>query len=128
MAKNQKEKMENKITAEDECFKIIQAIWSCKSDEQKDGCVNMFETYKKKHGEENIGITLIKLELKRLDQIIKLSKLRHEQMKKMQDELAKQQKENEQLPSDEKLKAEFNKGNIVPIDTNKVTKTSKEKK
>jgi hypothetical protein len=141
MAKDQNEKLmknikkledKNKVlkstmTAEDECFEIIQAIWSCKSDEQKEGCVNMFETYKKKHGEENIGITFIKLELKRLDQIIRLSKLRQEQMQKMQDAMAKD-KQDAPEPSDEKLKKEFNNGNIIPMNPKEMTKTSKKKK
>ena len=142
MAKDQNEKLmdnikkledKNKVlkstmTAEDECFEIIQTIWSCK-DEQKKGCENMFETYKKKHGEENIGITFIKLELKRLDQIIRLSKLRHEQMQKMQDAMAKQNEGSQEKPSDEKLKQQFKEGNnIIPMNPKDMTKTSKKKK
>jgi len=89
----------------------------------------MFETYKKKHGEENIGITFIKLELKRLDQIIRLSKLRHEQMQKMQDAMAKQNEGSQEKPSDEKLKQQFKEGNnIIPMNPKDMTKTSKKKK
>ena len=118
-----------KITPEEECFKIIQTIWSCKNDEQKEGCVNMFETYKKKHGEDNLGVTFIKLEMLRLEQIIKLSKLRNEQMKKVQEELERQNKENGiKEPSQEDLKKAAKTAKIMNIDELKNSKNKDKKK
>tara|TARA_R100000734_G_scaffold19138_1_gene18437 strand:+ start:4503 stop:4874 length:372 start_codon:yes stop_codon:yes gene_type:complete len=118
-----------KITPEEECFKIIQTIWSCKNDEQKEGCVNMFETYKKKHGEDNLGVTFIKLEMLRLEQIIKLSKLRNEQMKKVQEELERQNKENGiKEPSQEDLKQAAKTAKIMNIDELKNSKNKDKKK
>jgi|19_taG_2_1085344.scaffolds.fasta_scaffold08344_4 hypothetical protein len=100
------------ISAEDECFKIIQTIWSCQNDEQKEGCENMLKTYIKKHGNDNLGITFIKLELKRLDKIIEMSKIRNKKMKEMQDALAKQQPEQ---PSQETLKQSVKDGSIEKL-------------
>jgi len=118
-----------KITPEEECFKIIQTIWSCKNDEQKEGCVNMFETYKKKHGEDNLGVTFIKLEMLRLEQIIKLSKLRNEQMKKVQEELERQNKENGiKEPSQEDLKKAAKTAKIMNIDELKNSNNKDKKK
>ena len=117
MAKKEKSKG---VSPEQECFKIIQAIWSCKDDEQKKGCENMFETYKKKHGEENIGITFIKIELMRLEQIIKMQKTRNEHMKKVQDELKQKQKEGKDIesmppPTNEQLQKAMKEGNIINL-------------
>jgi hypothetical protein len=80
MAKEKKE-----VTAKDACVKICQTIWSCKNEEQKDACYNMFETYKQQHGDENVGVTLIQMELARLEHIIVVQTQRMEQMKAAQD-------------------------------------------
>ena len=118
MSKKEKSKS---LTPEDECFKIIQAIWSCKDDEQKKGCENMLKTYIKKHGDDNIGITFIKIELMRLEKIIKLTKLRNEQMKKVQDGLAAQKKEQDEKlegmppPTNEQLQKAMKEGNIINL-------------
>jgi len=109
----------NKVSAQDECFKIIDAIWSCKNSEQKKGCENMLNTYIKNHGDENIGITFIQVELKRLEKIIEMSELRNAAMKKTQDQLAKNMSENatqdiENMPepTQEQLKKAVKSGNI----------------
>ena len=87
------------ITAKDECVKICQTIWSCKNEEQKDACYNMFETYKKKHGDENVGITLIEIELARLEHIIKIQTERAAMMKAAQErQQAEMQKANMENP------------------------------
>tara|TARA_R110001592_G_scaffold51906_1_gene159359 strand:+ start:91 stop:495 length:405 start_codon:yes stop_codon:yes gene_type:complete len=73
------------ITAKDECVKICETIWSCKNPEQKDACYNMLKTYKDKHGDDNVGITFIQIELARLEHIIKIQTQRAEQMKAAQE-------------------------------------------
>lgn len=106
------EKTMEKITARDECIKIIQTIWSCKNAEQKDGCYKMFETYKNKHGEENVGVTFIEIELTRLEHIIKIQTERAEQMKAAQERqkaaMEAEAKENPPQPMG-------TNGKVVPI-------------
>ena len=115
------------ITAKDECIKICEAIWSCKNNEQKDGCYKMLETYTKKHGNENIGITFIQIELARLEKTIILMEKRKEQMAEMQ---KKAQDHNEQTQVQLRQKelekqvnknvSTFNKKNkdkIIPLNT-----------
>ena len=84
--------MINKVTAKDEVLKICQAIWSCKNEEQKNGCYNMFETYKKKHGDENVGVTFLEIELARLEQMIKMMEIRRKQMHETQEQLKEAQR------------------------------------
>ena len=91
-------KTKEPITAKDECIKICQVIWSCKNEQEKNGCYNMFETYKKKHGNENVGVTFIEVELARLEQLIKRMAERNEQMKRTQDALAKNQVPDGSVP------------------------------
>lgn len=124
MAKQNEKLMDNiktmeKVNAKDECFKIIECIWSCKNSEQKKSCDNMLENYIKNHGDENIGVTFIQLELKRLDKIIEMSELRNAAMKKTQDQLAKNMSENATQdiqnmpePTQEQLKKAVKSGNI----------------
>lgn len=112
----------NKVNAQEECFKIIEAIWSCKNIEQKQSCENMLKTYIKNNGDENIGVTFIQLELKRLAKIIELSEVRNAAMKKTQDQLAKNMKENgsndiENMPepTQEQLKKAVKEGKVQMI-------------
>ena len=53
------------INARDEMLHICKTIWSSRTPEQLEGCSNMLKTYIQKHGDENIGITLIELEIVR---------------------------------------------------------------
>lgn len=52
------------MTAKDEMIHICRTIWSSRTEEQLKGCRNMLKTYIKKHG-ENVGVTLIEVELAR---------------------------------------------------------------
>ena len=79
----------------------------------------LLENYIKNHGDENIGVTFIQLELKRLDKIIEMSELRNAAMKKTQDQLAKNMSENATQdiqnmpePTQEQLKKAVKSGNI----------------
>ena len=95
------------ITARDHCFKVIDTIWSCKNEEQKNGCYKMLETYKQKHGDENVGVTFIELELRRLEKTIIQMEARNKRMKEMQEE---SMKHNEQAAKRAKeLENEINK-------------------
>lgn len=114
------------ITAKDECIKICETIWSCQNDEQKDGCYNMLETYIKKHGDENVGITFIQLELARLEKTIIQMKARQEKMAEMQkvsaehNEKTEQRRKEIEKEANEKPKsvATFNKkSKVIPLNT-----------
>jgi len=49
----------------EEMIQIMRAIWTSRTEEQLESCKNMLRTYSKKVGGENIGITLIELEIER---------------------------------------------------------------
>jgi len=53
------------INDRDEILHICRTIWSSRTKEQLEGCSNMLKTYINKHGDENIGVTLIELEIAR---------------------------------------------------------------
>jgi len=101
MTKDKNKSGSGDITAKDHCFKVIEAIWSCKDDKQKEGCYNMFETYKQRHGEENVGCTFIEIELRRLEKLIE--KL-NERQARQQELLAKRQQEIEKEANEQHKK------------------------
>ena len=112
------------ITAKDECIKICETIWSCQNDEQKKGCYNMFETYKKKHGDENVGVTFIQIELARLEKMIVKMSERQAKMAEMQKEMANErakevEKEINNTKDKKKSVATFNKKDdkIIPLNS-----------
>lgn len=108
MAKDKNKSGSADLSAKDHCFKVIEAIWSCKDNEQKKGCYNMLETYKQRHGDENVGVTFIEIELRRLEAlIIKME----ERQKRQQELLAKREEEvkkeaNERAQKEKKEKDE----------------------
>lgn len=106
-------KTKKEITAKDECVKICQAIWSCKNIEQKDGCYKMFETYKKKHGEENIGITFIEIELARLEQLIVKMEERNQKLQALQEQRNKEL----EAEANKELKEKQVDKKIIPLNT-----------
>tara|TARA_R100001015_G_C4618522_1_gene175014 strand:+ start:936 stop:1214 length:279 start_codon:yes stop_codon:yes gene_type:complete len=62
------------ISARDAMLHICKTIWTSRTEEHIEGCENMLENYKKTHGDQNIGITLIELELARQRRLNKLFK------------------------------------------------------
>lgn len=80
------------LTAKDQMIFICKTIWSSRTAEQLNGCINMLKNYIKEHGEENIGITFIQLEITR--------------QKRLNDMFAKMQKISEQhnKETDKKMK------------------------
>lgn len=73
------------ISIPDEVISIMRTIWSSRSKEQMDGCENMLVTFTKKH-KNNLGTTLIKIELARQYRMIGL----WSKMGKVQNELTKE--------------------------------------
>lgn len=49
----------------EEMIHIMRAIWTSRTEEQLKSCENMLRTYSNKVGGDNIGITLIELEIER---------------------------------------------------------------
>ena len=43
----------------------MKSIWTSRTEEQLKSCENMLRTYSNKVGEDNIGITLIEVEIER---------------------------------------------------------------
>ena len=120
----------NKPNAKDACIKICEAIWSCRDDEQKDGCYKMLENYKVSYGDDNVGITFIQIEIARLEKMIEKMKERTEAMSRTQEALRDQGKNagNPNAPNKEntipkidttkeKIVAENGKAKVVPINT-----------
>lgn len=54
-----------KLSNKEEMIHIMRAIWTSRTEEQLESCENMLRTYSNKVGGENIGITLIELEIER---------------------------------------------------------------
>ena len=46
-------------------FQIMRIIWSSRTKEQLESCENMLRNYSNKVGGDNIGITLIEVEIER---------------------------------------------------------------
>lgn len=109
------------ITAKDECIKICQTIWSCKNPEQKQACYNMFETYKKKHGDENVGVTFIEIELARLEKLIEQMEIRRKQMAKTQEALKKNQIQSG-VPLTKEQEKQVKAGNVIPLNAKDIKK------
>jgi hypothetical protein len=76
-----------KPNAKDACLKICEAIWSCRDDNQKDGCYTMRDNFIRDYGEDSLGVIFIELELKRLEKMIEKMKERNMQMKRTQETL-----------------------------------------
>ena len=49
----------------EEVIQIMKAIWTSRTDQQLDSCENMLRNYSNKVGGDNIGITLIEVEIER---------------------------------------------------------------
>lgn len=83
------------LNAKNEMLHILKTIWTSRVKEQIIGCENMLKTYTKKHGENNVGITFIEVELERQKRLNGL----FAKMGQVQDAL---QKENAQKKLDGK--------------------------
>ncbi len=80
----------NELSPRDEMLHIMRTIWSSRKPEQLKGCQNMIDTFEKKHGEHNIGITLLEIEMARQTRLnVMLGS-----MKKVQDALNEQNAKN----------------------------------
>ncbi len=66
--------MENKLSPRDQMLHIMKIIWSSRTDEQLDGCRNMIETFEKNNGSDNIGLTLLAIEMKRQERLNEMFK------------------------------------------------------
>lgn len=53
------------INARDEMLHIMNIIWTSRTAEHLKGCENMIKTFIKKHGSDNVGITLMEIEMSR---------------------------------------------------------------
>lgn len=73
------------ISIPDEMISIMRTIWSSRTKEQMDGCEKMLITFTKKH-KDNLGTTLIKIEMARQYRICGL----FAKMGKVQDALQKE--------------------------------------
>jgi hypothetical protein len=83
--------MESKeITPRDEMLHIMRVIWTSRKPEQLKGCQNMIDTFAKKHGENNIGITLMEIEMARQARLNVMLGT----MKKVQDKLKENNAKN----------------------------------
>jgi len=60
------------MNACEEMLHIMNVIWSSRSKEQLDACDNMIKTFEKKHGSDNIGITLLSIEMTRQNRLNQL--------------------------------------------------------
>jgi len=49
----------------EEVIQIMKAIWTSRTDQQLQSCEKMLRTYSNKVGGDNIGITLIEVEIER---------------------------------------------------------------
>ena len=49
----------------EEMIQIMKAIWTSRTDQQLQSCEKMLRTYSNKVGGDNIGITLIEVEIER---------------------------------------------------------------
>jgi len=54
-----------KLSNKEEMIQIMTAIWTSRTEEQLKSCENMLRTYSNKVGGDNIGITLIEVEIER---------------------------------------------------------------
>jgi hypothetical protein len=57
--------MTKKLHANDEMLHIMKIIWTSRTNEHLKGCQKMIDTFEKKHGSENIGLTLMEVEMTR---------------------------------------------------------------
>ena len=54
-----------KITNQEVMIQIMRAIWTSRTEKQLRSCQNMLRTYSNKVGVDNIGVTLIEVEIER---------------------------------------------------------------
>lgn len=54
-----------KLSNKEDVIQIMKAIWTSRTDQQLKSCENMLRTYSNKVGGDNIGITLIEVEIER---------------------------------------------------------------
>jgi len=76
------------ISARDEMLHIMRCIWGSRTKDKLDSCQNMINNYINKHGDTNIGVTLLDIEMARQTRLNGLFK----NMGLVQDQL---QKDNE---------------------------------
>ena len=57
--------MTKDLNAKDEMLHIMKTIWTSRTSEHLKGCQNMIDTFERKHGSENIGLTLMEVEMTR---------------------------------------------------------------
>jgi hypothetical protein len=76
------------ISARDEMLHIMRCIWGSRDKAKLDSCQNMINNYINKHGDSNIGVTLLDIEMARQTRLNGLFK----NMGLVQDQL---QKDNE---------------------------------
>lgn len=53
------------LNTNEQMIYIMKIIWSSRSQQQLEGCQNMINTFEQKHGEDNIGLTLLEIEMAR---------------------------------------------------------------
>ena len=78
---------EHKLSARDEMLHIMKIIWGSRTAEHLKGCEKMIETFEKKHGSNNIGLTLMSIEMTRQKRLNKM----FESMGVVQSKLKEQQ-------------------------------------
>ena len=81
------------INARDEMLHIMRCIWGSRDKAKLDSCQNMINNYINKHGENNIGVTLLDIEMARqarLNGLFKNMGLVGEQLKKDNEKKRKQ--------------------------------------
>ena len=79
----------HEYTAKEELLKIINVIWSSRTEEALKACQNMRDTFIEKHGKDNVGILNIDIEISRQRRLNGL----FANMGKVQDALNKQNSE-----------------------------------
>lgn len=57
--------MTEKLNAKDEMLHIMKTIWTSRTSEHLKGCQKMIDTFEEKHGSDNVGLTLMEVEMTR---------------------------------------------------------------
>jgi len=112
----------NKPSTKEATIKICEAIWSCKNDEQKDGCYKMLENFIRDYGDDNMGVTFIQLELARLEKMIEKMRERNEMMAKSQAAHNANAKPEDQVRTQENTVTEGIGDGALNPETQKLTK------
>lgn len=103
--KKGKNKATEGLTPRDQMLHIMKTIWSSRSAEQLQGCRNMINTFEKKNGSDNIGLTLMEIEFIRQQRLNQL----FANMGKVQTAL---QKDNAKKKKDSKINPKM----LIPKD------------